>query len=107
MRLQHMEVPRLGVTSELPLPACTTAAATCSSGPHVGPSRGTSTAACGYAGSRTHRARPGIKPMSSWTLCRVLHLLSHNRNSREPSLYHGFVLTHSLCWEALTRGQSG
>ena len=33
------------------------------------------------AGSLTHRARPAIKPSSSWTLCQVLNPLSHNRNS--------------------------
>ena len=33
-------------------------------------------------GSLTYWARPGIKPASSWTLRRVLNLLSHNRNSR-------------------------
>ena len=43
------------------------------------------------AGCLTHWARPGIKPKSSWTLCRVLNPLSHNRNpqvhiSLEPRL---------------------
>ena len=33
------------------------------------------------AGSLTGRARPGIKPTSSRTLCWVLNLLSHNGNS--------------------------
>ena len=45
--LQHMEVPRLGVESELQLPAYTIA--------------------CGNARSLTHCARPGIEPTSSWT----------------------------------------
>ena len=45
---QYMEVPTLGAESELELPAYTPA--------H------------GNAGSLTHRARPGIKPASSWTL---------------------------------------
>ena len=37
-------------------------------------------AACGNERSLTHWARPGIKPTSSWRLCRVLNLLSHNGN---------------------------
>ena len=32
-------------------------------------------------GSLTHWVRPGIEPTSSWVLCQVLNLLSHNRNS--------------------------
>ena len=45
---QHMEVPRLGVRSELQLLAYTTAQ--------------------GNSGSLTHSVRPGIKPVSSWIL---------------------------------------
>ena len=45
---RHMEVPRLGVESELKLPAYTTA--------H------------GNAGSLTHWVRPGIEPEASWFL---------------------------------------
>ena len=41
----------------------------------------TYTAACSNARSLTHWVKPGIKPASSWTLCWVLNLLSHNRNS--------------------------
>ena len=41
----------------------------------------TYTTACGNAGSLAHWARPGIKPKSSWTLCWVLNLLSHDRSS--------------------------
>ena len=44
--LQHMEVPRLGVESELQLPAYATA--------HVN------------ARSLTHCVRPGVEPTSSW-----------------------------------------
>ena len=36
--------------------------------------------------------RPGIKPTSSWTLCRVLNPLSHNRNSKK-----NFTIKLSLC----------
>ena len=37
-------------------------------------------AACGNSGSLTHWARPGIDPASSWTLCQIPNLLSHNGN---------------------------
>ena len=36
-------------------------------------------AACSNA--RFHRMRPGMEPAFSQTLCQVLNLLSHNRNS--------------------------
>ena len=78
--LRQMEVPRLGVESELQLLAYITATATpdlsfiwdlhCSLQQHQ---------------SLTHRARPGIEPVSSWTLCWILNLLSHSENS------HGFL----------------
>ena len=41
----------------------------------------THAAGCSNAESLTHGVRPGIKPTSSWTLCQVLTLLSHNGNS--------------------------
>ena len=50
LHLWHMEVPRLEVESELQLPAYATA--------------------YDNDGSLTHRARPGIKPASSWMLVR-------------------------------------
>ena len=37
--------------------------------------------AYGIGQSLTHWVRPGVKPASSQILCRVLNLLSHNRNS--------------------------
>ena len=53
------EVPRLGIESELQLPAYTTAT--------PDPSRICDyTTAYSNAGSLTHRARPGIKPAPSW-----------------------------------------
>ena len=74
--LWHMEVPRLGVESELQLLAYTTATATpdlshlcnlhCSLQQHW---------------SLTHWVKPGIEPESSWTLCWVLNLPSHSGNS--------------------------
>ena len=63
---RHVEVPRLGVESELQLLAYTAATA----GSNVG-SNATSvtyTTAHGNNVSVTHRARPGIKRTSSWTL---------------------------------------
>ena len=59
----HMEVPRLGVESELQLPAYATATAT--------PDLATSvicTTAHGNARSLTYSSRRGIEPMSSWIL---------------------------------------
>ena len=58
---QHMEVPRLGVKSELQLLAY--------SHSHSN------------AGSLTHQARPEIEPLSSWILVGFLTHLTHNRNS--------------------------
>ena len=60
---QHMEVPRLGVMSELQLPAYTTATATLDLSWVC-----TYTIAHDNAGSPTHWARPGIEPASSWIL---------------------------------------
>ena len=58
-----MEVPRLGVNSELQLPPYASATATWDLSPSA-----TYTTAHGNAGSLTLWARPGIKPASSWTL---------------------------------------
>ena len=59
--LRHMEVPRLGVESELQLLVYDTVTAM------QDPSSSANyTAACGNAGSLTHWARPGNKPTSSW-----------------------------------------
>ena len=65
----HMEVPRLGVESELQLLACTTATACGIRATSV-----TYTTAHGNAGSLTHWTRPGIKLTSSWIL---VGFLSH------------------------------
>ena len=71
-----MEVPGLGVKSELQVLAYTTATAT------LDPSR-----VCDLHYSLwQHRIlhlliEAGIEPISSWTLCWVLNPLSHNRNS--------------------------
>ena len=58
---RHIEVPRLGIKSELQLPAYAIA--------------------CGNAGSLMHWVRLGIKLASSLTLCQVLNPLSHNGHS--------------------------
>ena len=67
LHLQHMEVPRLGVESELQLLAYTTTIAT----------QDLSYVCDLYHSSRqcqslTHWARPGIEPMSSWILARFV-----------------------------------
>ena len=59
----HMEVPRLGVESELLLLAYVTTAAN-----RIPAGSVTYTAAHRNAGSLTHGLRPGIKPASSWIL---------------------------------------
>ena len=74
--LQHMEVPRPGIKSELQLPAYTTATAT-----WIWATSMTYTTAFGNAGFLTCWANSGIEPASSGTLCCVLNLLSHNWNS--------------------------
>ena len=75
--LWPMEVPRIGVESQLQLPAYTTATAMrAPSNVHD-----LYTTAHGNAGSLTHWARPGIKPASSWILVRFV-LLCHNENSQ-------------------------
>ena len=72
-RLQHMEVLRLGVESELQLPAYATATAM----PYLRPML----QLVAMPDPLTHRARPGIEPTSSQTLCQVPNPLSHNGNS--------------------------
>ena len=75
LHLRRMEVPRLGVESELQLQVY---AIVTGSELHLWPA---TTAAFGIAGPLTHWARPGIKPSSSQILCWVFNLLSHNGNS--------------------------
>ena len=60
----HVEVPRVGVELELQLPAYTTATATLDLS-HICDLWSTGHS---NAGSLTHRARPGIEPVSSWIL---------------------------------------
>ena len=69
--LQHMEVSRLGVESELQQY-------------WIRASWVTYTEACDNARSLMHRVNPGIKPTPSQTLCRILNPPSHNRNSEVP-----------------------
>ena len=61
--LQPLEVPRLGVESELQLPVCATAIAT-----QILAMSATYTTAHDNAGSLTHWAGPGIEPSFSWIL---------------------------------------
>ena len=63
LHLQHMEVPRLGIQSELLLPAYATATAMPDQVASV-----TYTTAHGNARSLTPWARPVIKPSTSWFL---------------------------------------
>ena len=76
LHLWHMEVPRLGVISELQLPAYAIATAT--------PDQ---SCICGLCCSSQQcqilnpLAMPGIKSTYSWIIRWVLNRLSHNRNS--------------------------
>ena len=74
-----MEVPRLGVESELQPPAYATRQ-------HggIGVTSTTYAAACGNTGYLTHQEGPGVEPASSRRLLRVLNPLSHHGNSRNP-----------------------
>ena len=69
-----MEVPRLGVESELQLPAYAAATAMRRLNTAV-----TYTTACSNARSLTHGTR--ARDQTSQTLCWVLNLLSHNADS--------------------------
>ena len=77
-QLRHMEVPGLGVESELQLRNIPQPQELRIQAPSM-----TYPAACGNARSLTHWTSPGIKPASSQTPCQVLNPLSHNGNSRK------------------------
>ena len=64
----HMEVPRLGIESELQLQAYASATALWDLS-HI---CNLYTTAQGNAGSLTHGVRPGIEPTSSWIMARSL-----------------------------------
>ena len=99
--LWHMEIPRLGVESELQLPAYTIAPATPDPATSV-----TCTAACSNTGSLTHSARPGIESTFLWTQGLVLNPLSHNRNY--PIFYIPFKVaccsTYVVPWHFTLKG---
>ena len=61
LHLRHTEVPRIGVKSELQLPAYPQPQQQ-----GIQAMSGTCTTALGNSGSLTHWARPGIEPSSSW-----------------------------------------
>ena len=63
LHLQHMEVPRLGDELDLQLPAYTQPQQY-----RIWALPVTYTTTLGNAGSLTHWARPGIKPISTWIL---------------------------------------
>ena len=84
LRLQvwRMEVSRLGVLSELELPACATQLQQCG----ILDASMTYTTAHSSSGSLTHWEAPGIKPTSSWVLVRFV--------TAEPQWelpLHGFI----------------
>ena len=76
LQVQHMEVPRLGVESELQLPAYTTATATLDLSHACNPHHGSRQ--CGIPDPLSKAwDRTRILTDPSW----VLNLLSHSRNS--------------------------
>ena len=58
------------------------------------------TSACGKARSLAHWVRPGIEPVSSSILCRVLNLLSHSRNSTNRGFLSALHLKLSHWWSS-------
>ena len=66
--LWHMDVPRLGVESELHLLACTSATGNSRLELHLWPTPHL----MAMSDHLTHWARPGIKPTSSWILVRLI-----------------------------------
>ena len=54
-------------------------------------------------GSLTHWEKPGIEPLSSWTLCRALNPLSHSGNSSIFPFCHLVILRliHALTMTAM------
>ena len=75
LHLRHMEVPRIGVESELQLPAYTTA-----TGRGNQLTSATYTTAHHNTGFSTQQARSGIEPTSSWIPVGFM-TASHNSNS--------------------------
>ena len=90
LHLWHMEVPRLGVKSELQLPAYTTATAT----PDLSCVRA-NTIAHVNAGSLTHWVRPGIEPAFSWI---IVGFITHWATRGTPS---GTSLLAASCYLCL------
>ena len=88
LHLRHMEVPRVGIESELQPPAYTTATAMPDLS-HVF-NLHHSSQQCWIL----NWARPGMEPKSSQRLCRVLNPLSHHGNS--PACMSLFVLLNPL-----------
>ena len=94
---QHMEVPRLGVQSEL----------SCRPTPQPQQCRIqvtslTCAAACGNARSLTHSVRPGIEPASSQSQCQVCNPLSRSGNSQvsreSPQTYEKHFCHKHICY---------
>ena len=95
--LWHVKVPRLGVESQPHLVAHTFWSQKC----WIRAVSVTYAAACSNARSFTHWVRLGIEPASSWTLRRVLNLLSHSGNSEMTVSILLFWVLHlylSLHW---------
>ena len=97
-RLWHMELPRLGVESELQMLSHATATAT----PVLSRICDLSWSLW-QAPSLTHWPRPGIEPMPSRALRWVLKLLSHNGNSDQINLNQFFLAISIACGSSWAR----
>ena len=89
LHLWPIKVPRLGVQLELQLPQPQKCRIRAASVTYVAP--------CSNMGSLTHWARPGVQPVSSETLCRVLNPLSHNGNSSSVLLSLNWTTQGGSC----------
>ena len=101
-----MEFPRLGVKSELQLPAYTTAIGNTGSEPHLSV---TYTTARSNARLLFHWAEPGIEPTSSWTLVGFIstwdmmsapNFVESSFALAKEKLYHSEILNSE--WDAVS-----
>ena len=93
---QHTEVPRVGVESELQLPAYTPQPKQLG----IRAMSATYTMAHGHTRSLTHWAKPGIKPASSWILVRFINHWATKKTPDFPSFkriqrWHSCGLGHN------------
>ena len=84
----HMQVPRLEVQLELQVPACTTATARATRDPSRVCHLQRSSLQCGIP----DRARPGIKPISSWILVGFLSAVPQRKTTLNPAPWSSLLV---------------